>query len=64
MLFVDHGRVDSDGSLLDADRTERLADDVASVGFSVVGPCVEMFLQLDDGEDDMTVVCSATRHNE
>lgn len=63
-LFVDHGALGSDGSLLEAGRTERLADDVASVGFSVIGPCVEMVLELDDGVDGVTVVCSATRHNE
>ena len=64
VLFVDYGQLDSDGSLLGADRTERLADDVSSVRFSVIGPCVEMVLELDDGKDSMTVVCSATRHNE
>jgi hypothetical protein len=64
VLFVDYGQLDTNGDLLEVDRTERLADDVDSVRFSVVGPCVEMVLGLDDGQDDMMVVCSATRHNE
>lgn len=64
VLFVDYGQLDADGSLLEADHTERLADNVSSVDFSVIGPCVEMVLDMDDGNDSMTVVCSATRHNE
>jgi len=63
-LLIDYGEIDSDGSLLGANRTERLADDVSSVGFSVIGPCVGMVLGMDDGRNNITVVCSATRHNE
>lgn len=64
VLFVEYGEVDSDGNLLDADRSERLADDVSSLVFSVVGPCVEMVLCLDDGRYGISVVSSATRHSE
>lgn len=64
VLFVEYGRVDSDGNLLDANRSERLADDVSSLAFSVVGPCVEMVLGLDDGRYGISVVSSATRHSE
>ena len=64
VLFVEYGVLDSDGSLLDAVRRERLADDVSSLGFSVIGPCVEMVMDLDDGMYDMTVVSSAIRHSE
>ena len=64
-LLADYGRLDSFTDLpTTAGRTVTLANNVNSVNFTITGTSVRMTLDLNDGNRDMLVACSALRHSE
>ena len=63
-LHVAYGQLDNGGSMLTADRTETLAEDVESVVFSTAGTSAKMILSLDNGSEAITVTTSAILHSE
>lgn len=63
-LFVDYGNLDAGGSPTGNPNTVTLARNVLDVEFSIAGTSVQMVLNLDSGEQQLTVMTSAVRHNE
>lgn len=63
-LFADEGPVDGAGAIQQPDTTMLLARHVTAVGFAVDAAVAKMILELDDGGENVTVSCSAVRHNE
>lgn len=63
-LMVDYGSLEAGTwNTQGVSRSEVFAENVISVEFSVSGPTVKMVLELGEGDDTMTVVSSAVRHN-
>ena len=63
-LLVDYGELDAGGNPQGSTHTATLASSVQSVHFAVSGDGVQMTLELDDGDEALTVTTSAIRHNE
>jgi prepilin-type N-terminal cleavage/methylation domain-containing protein len=63
-LRVMYGPIDVNGNLQGQDRDVMIARNVQSVTFSIMGSAVQMVLGLDNGEQQITVMTSAVRHNE
>lgn len=61
-LKIDYGGLDGNGNKLAADNTQTIAKNVEDIKFEVAGSSVKMILTLDDGRQQMTVVCSGVRH--
>jgi prepilin-type N-terminal cleavage/methylation domain-containing protein len=65
-LSVDKGTIDTTVLpwVKGAPATSVLARNVASGYFDINGSSVQMVLNLDNGREDMKVICSAVRHND
>lgn len=63
-LLVDYGELDAGGNPQGSTYTVTLARSVQNVYFTVSGASVQMVLELDDGDEALTVISSAVRHNE
>ncbi|MCK5564870.1 MAG: hypothetical protein KAJ07_06450 [Planctomycetes bacterium] len=65
-LSVDKGVVDTTVLpwVKEAPATSVLARNVASGYFDINGSSIQIVLNLDNGKEDMKVICSAVRHND
>jgi hypothetical protein len=62
-LMVDYGRLDVNGNPTGEPRTVVLAMNVREACFSLAGASAQMTLRLDNGDQQLTVMTSAVRHN-
>ena len=63
-FVVEYGELDAYGNPMGSTDTVILAGNVQSAFFTVSGASVQMTLRLDDGDEALTVISSAVRHNE
>jgi prepilin-type N-terminal cleavage/methylation domain-containing protein len=63
-FVVDYGELDAGGNPQGSTHTVTLASNVQSVYFAVSGASVQMTLELNDGDEALTVTTSAIRHHE
>lgn len=62
-LMVDYGELDANGHPQGDHYTSRLARNVKTAYFSVLGSCMRLTLELDNGSQRLTVMSGAVRHN-
>lgn len=63
-LFVDYGNLDASGNPTGHPSAVTLARNVQDADFSLAGTSIQMVLQLDNGDQQLTVLTAAVRHNE